>query len=186
MVHSEPKIAPRMGRQVPQGDDRERLVCGHCSYVVYENPKIVVGCIAFWEDRVLLCRRAISPRKGLWTLPAGYLELGETTEDGAKREAWEEARAHVELGALFSIYNLPHVSQVQLLYHATLTTPHVAAGPESEEVGLFTWQEVPWDALAFPTVRWALEAIRRDPGRVGGPPHTNPVTDYERILETDP
>ena len=143
-------------RTVPEGDDHERLVCPDCGFISYENPKVVVGSVCTWEDRILLCRRAIDPRSGFWTLPAGYLELNETTEDGARREAWEEARATLEIDALLAVYNIPRISQIQLIYRARLTSADVAAGPESEEVGLFAWDDIPWDDLAFPSVRWAL------------------------------
>ncbi len=150
---------PRV-RTVPAGDDRERLVCPDCGYIAYQNPLIVVGSVATWRDRILLCRRAIPPRRGFWTLPAGYLEQHETTEDGAVREAWEEARARVTIIDLLALFNLPHISQVQLIYRARLDAPEIVAGRESLEVALLGWDEIPWDALAFPTVRWALDAHR--------------------------
>lgn len=143
-------------KTVPDGDDRERLVCPDCGYISYDNPKVVVGTVALWGERILLCRRAIGPRLGYWTIPAGYLELNETTAEGALREAWEEARATIQLNALLAVYNIPRISQVQLIYRGRLVTPEVAAGPESQEVGLFDWADIPWDELAFPSVRWAL------------------------------
>lgn len=151
---------PEFRRTVPAGDDRERLVCETCGFVHYENPKLVVGSVALWQGRILLCRRAIAPRRGLWTLPAGFLELNETTEAGARREAWEEARARIEIDRLFAVYNILRISQVQLFYRARLATPDVAAGDESIEVALYHWEEIPWDELAFPSVRWALEHHR--------------------------
>jgi ADP-ribose pyrophosphatase YjhB (NUDIX family) len=160
---------------VPPGDDRERLICPDCGYVAYENPKIVVGSVATWGDRVLLCRRSIEPRRGFWTLPAGFLELGETPEEGARREAWEEARARLELEGLLAVYTIRRISQVQMFFRASLSIPEVAAGPESEEVALFDWGEVPWDELAFPTVHWALDAHARWSGRALGQPETNPT-----------
>jgi len=146
----------RFERRVPEGDDRERLVCVDCGFVRYDNPRVVVGSVATWGDRVLLCRRAIEPRKGLWTLPAGFLELGEPVAEGAKREAREEACAELELDCVLAVYTIPHISQVQIFYRARLVDPDVAAGPESEEVALFRWEEIPWDEIAFPSVRWAL------------------------------
>jgi ADP-ribose pyrophosphatase YjhB (NUDIX family) len=143
-------------RRVPEGDNRERLVCADCGFIQYENPKVVVGSVARWGDKLLLCRRAIPPRKGFWTLPAGYLELNETASDGAVREAWEEARARIAIDALLAVYNIPRISQVQLIFRAELTSPDVEAGPESAEVGLFTWDEIPWKDIAFPSVHWAL------------------------------
>ncbi len=153
----DPNNGPRL-YQIPDGDDRERLTCPDCGYIAYENPRIVVGVVARAEDeRILLCRRAIEPRIGYWTLPAGYMELNETAEDGAKRESWEEARAQLELTGLLAVYSLARIHQVQLIYRAVLTDPHVEAGPESQEVGLFHYDELPWDELAFPTVEWALK-----------------------------
>ena len=152
-------------RSIPDGDSRERLVCPDCGFISYDNPKVVVGSVAVWEEKILLCRRAIPPRTGLWTLPAGYLELNETTEAGAAREAWEEARARIAIDGLLAVYNIPRISQVQLIYRARLLSPDVAAGPESEAVGLFAWDEIPWDELAFPSVHWALGHFREAAGR---------------------
>lgn len=160
-------------RMIPPGDERERLVCADCGYVAYTNPLVVVGSVALWGDRILLCRRAIEPRRGLWTLPAGFLEEGETTIEGATREAWEEARARIEIDALLAVYDLPRISQVQILYRARLIAPEIAPGPESAEVGLFTWDEVPWPDLAFPTVAWALDDYRQRIGRTDFAPGGN-------------
>lgn len=164
----------RFVRRVPDGDDRERRVCSDCGFVDYENPKIVVGAVVSHGDRLLLCRRAIEPRRGFWTLPAGYLELGEATEVGAAREAWEEARAEIEIDQLLAVYSIPRISQVQLIYRARLARPEFSAGPESEEVGLFAWDEIPWDRIAFPSVHWALAAWDESRGRTGFAPYTNP------------
>jgi ADP-ribose pyrophosphatase YjhB (NUDIX family) len=143
-------------RAVPEGDDRERLVCPDCGFVNYENPKVVVGAVVSWQDRILLCRRAIPPRKGFWTLPAGYMEVNETAAEGAVREAMEEACADIEIETVLAVYSIPRISQVQVIYRARLVSPDIAAGPESEEVGLFRWDDIPWGDLAFPSVRWAL------------------------------
>jgi ADP-ribose pyrophosphatase YjhB (NUDIX family) len=145
---------------IPEGDNRERMVCPDCGFINYENPKIVVGAVCVWQERFLLCRRAINPRRGFWTLPAGYLELNEATAAGAIREAWEEAQAHIAIDGLLAIYDIPRISQVQLIYRAHLDTPDFAAGPESLEVRLFAWEEIPWEELAFPSVRWALDHYR--------------------------
>jgi len=150
-----PRRPDNFTRRIPDGDNRPRLVCDSCGFISYENPKIVVGSVCTTGDRVLLCRRAIEPRRGYWTLPAGYLETHETTMAGAMREAMEEACARIEIDSLLAVYNIPRISQVQVIYRARLLS-EVAAGPESEEVGLFRWSEIPWDDLAFPTVRWAL------------------------------
>lgn len=147
-------------RRVPLGDDRERLICESCGFIHYENPKIVVGSVAHHGGRILLCRRSIPPREGYWTLPAGYLELGETPEAGAQREAWEEACARMEIEQLLGVYSITRISQVQLIYRARLVDANVAAGPESAEVDLFTWANIPWETIAFPSVHWALTDYR--------------------------
>lgn len=160
-----PACAGPIELRVPPGEDRPRHVCQACGRIHYQNPRVVVGAVCTWEERILLCRRAIDPRKGFWTLPAGFLEQGESTADGAKREAWEEARARLEVKDLLALYDLPHISQVQVFFRAPLVSGDVAPGPESLEVGLFAWDEIPWDDLAFPTVHWALryfQATRHD------------------------
>ena len=143
-------------RIVPEGDNRERQICELCGFVAYENPRIVVGSVVRHDGRILLCRRAIEPRLGFWTLPAGYLELHETPEEGAMREAAEEATARIALAGLLAVYTIRRLSQVQLFYRARLTEPAIAPGPESLELGLFAWHEIPWGDLAFPSVGWAL------------------------------
>jgi ADP-ribose pyrophosphatase YjhB (NUDIX family) len=164
-------------RTIPAGDTHERLVCADCGYIHYENPKIVVGSVVAAGERVMLCRRAINPRKGFWTLPAGYLELNESAADGAVREAWEEARARIALDALLAVYSIPRISQVQLIYRARLVEPGFAAGPESEEVALFDWDRIPWNELAFPSVRWALGHFRETRGLATFAPRVNPPED---------
>jgi ADP-ribose pyrophosphatase YjhB (NUDIX family) len=161
-------------RTVPEGDTRERLVCAECGFIHYENPKIVVGSVIALGEQVMLCRRAINPRKGFWTLPAGYLELNESAADGALREAWEEARARIALDALLAVYSIPRISQIQLIYRARLVEPGFAAGPESEEVALFDWDRIPWNDLAFPSVHWALGHFRETRGLVTFAPRVNP------------
>src|SRR5262249_15756389 len=143
-------------------------------YIAYENPKVVVGSVCLWEGKILLCRRAINPRSGFWTLPAGYMELNETSLDGARREAWEEAGATIEIERLLAVYNIPRLSQVQLIYLARLTSPRIEAGPESAEVGLFGWTDIPWSDIAFPSVRWALEHYRAGMGEAGYAVQANP------------
>lgn len=158
------RFCPNCGSPVelrrPEGDDRERHVCPNCGAIHYHNPKIVVGSVCLLGDRLLLCRRAIEPRAGFWTIPAGYMELDETAEDGARREAWEEARARIEIEGLLAVYSVKRINQVQLLYRARLLDPAVAAGPESLEVMLVGWDEIPWNDLAFPTVHWVLQRAR--------------------------
>ncbi len=161
-------------RTVPPDDDRERSVCASCGFVDYQNPKIVVGSVATFGNKILLCRRAIEPRKGYWTLPAGYLELGETAEEGALREAWEEARARLTLNRLLAVYSVPRISQVQLMFRATLVSPDVSAGPESAAVALFEWDDIPWPDLAFPTVGWALRHFNETRDKNDFPPFSNP------------
>lgn len=168
-----PACGPRHW-QVPPGDDRLRLTCPDCGYVAYENPLIIVGSVAVWEERILLCRRAIPPRCGYWTLPAGFMELQETTQEGAAREAREEAGARIRVGGLLAVYNLPRISQVHLIYQADLLCPEIAAGPESLEVGLFSWAAIPWGELAFPTVAWALRAWKAHRETPGALPVGNP------------
>jgi ADP-ribose pyrophosphatase YjhB (NUDIX family) len=151
---------------VPDGDTHERLVCPDCGYIAYDNPKIVAGAVCVWEDRVLLCRRAIEPRLGHWTIPAGFMELGETVAEGAAREVWEEACARVEIGDFLGIYEIAHISQIYMIYRARMTAPDFASSVESSEVDLFAWDQIPWDDLAFPSVHWALERFREGSGPV--------------------
>ena len=159
MTEPDPLRGPSV-RRIPEGDNRERMICAECGFVLYDNPKIVVGSVPHWGERILMCRRAIHPRRGYWTLPAGYLELNEATSAGAEREAFEEAEARIEIEGLLAIYDIPRISQVQLIYRARLIDEAVAAGPESLEVALFGWDEIPWDQIAFPSVRWALQHDR--------------------------
>src|SRR5262249_29602099 len=136
---------------------------------------IVVGSVVLWQGRVLLCRRAINPRRGYWTLPAGYLEVNESAAEGAQREALEEAQAHITIDGLLAVYSIPRISQVQLIYHARLIDPAIAAGPESLEVGLFSWDEIPWPDLAFPSVKWALDHFREMAASRDFAARSNPV-----------
>jgi ADP-ribose pyrophosphatase YjhB (NUDIX family) len=159
--------------EVPPGEDRLRRVCQTCGFIDYINPRIVTGVVALKGNRILLCRRAIDPRKGFWTLPAGFLELGESVEQGAMREAREEAQAELELRGLLAVYSIPRIGQVQIFYRASLLN-EPAPGPESLEVMLAAWDEIPWKELAFPSVRWALEHHRASEGQVGFAPFGNP------------
>ena len=169
-------LTPSFSKIVPEGDDRERNVCTRCGFIDYQNPKIVVGSVATnTEGEILLCKRAIEPRRGYWTLPAGYMELGESAEQGATREAWEEARAKLELDQVLAIYSVPRISQVQIMYRAKLSNPEsISAGPESEDVRLVTWEDIPWTELAFPTVYWALNHHREVLGKERFTPFSNP------------
>ena len=152
----------------------ERHVCAVCGNIHYINPKIVVGSVCSWDGRILLCRRAIEPRRGFWTIPAGYLEEHETPLDGAMREAREEACAEIKIDALLAVYSVPRISQVQLIYRASLTAPNFAPGEESLETKLVTWEEIPWDDLAFPSVHWSLNHHRAVEGRTQFAPFANP------------
>ena len=148
--------------RVPAGDTRLRAVCTRCETIHYVNPKMVLGTIPVWEDQVLLCRRAIEPRLGMWTLPAGFMEVGESTADGAMRETLEEAGAQVELDSLFSVFDIPHVDQVHLFYLARLKNLDFAAGPESLEVRLFREHDIPWHTIAFRTITATLKFYFHD------------------------
>lgn len=148
--------APQFSRRRLEGDDRDRSVCDRCGFVDYVNPRIVVGAVVAVGEQILLCRRAIEPRRGFWTLPAGYMESGETIEEAIKREAQEEACADLALDRVLAIYTIARISQVQILYRASLAQPGFAPGPESLEVALFEFDAIPWSELAFPTVHWAL------------------------------
>lgn len=150
---------------VPEDDNRERYVCTQCDTIHYQNPKIVAGCIPEWENRVLLCRRAIEPRHGLWTLPAGFMELGETTLEAAVRETMEEANARVDVEDLYMVINLPHVDQVYMIFRSRLRDTNYFPGPESHEVELFEREQIPWEELAFPTIRETLRYYYRDRDR---------------------
>lgn len=170
-----PVQPPRFVKKVPSGDNMERSVCAACGFVDYENPKIVVGSVVAHEGKILLCKRAIEPRRGFWTLPAGYLEQHETAEAGAMREALEEACATIEIDRLLAVYSIPRISQVQLMFRARLASPDIAAGPESEAVDLYAWKDIPWPDLAFPSVGWALRHYRETMGREGFAPFSNPA-----------
>ncbi len=156
--------------QIPADDTRERHVCPACGTIHYQNPKMVVGSIPIWEKdgevSVLLCKRAIEPRYGYWTLPAGFMENNETSSQGAQRETQEEAGANIDLHELFSILNVPHVNQVHLFYRATLLDINYLAGTESLDVQLFTEQEIPWKEIAFPTVSHTLKFLFEDLAKV--------------------
>jgi ADP-ribose/FAD diphosphatase len=153
---------------VPPGEDRARACCPGCGAVHYQNPKTVVGCLVEHEGRLLLCRRAIEPARGRWTLPAGFLELEESLPEGAARETREEACAEVEVLAPHAVFDLLHIGQIYALFRARLLRPEVAAGPESLEVRWFEQGELPFDQLAFPVIHFALERYLDDQ-RAGGP-----------------
>ena len=164
-----------VGYRIPDDDNRERAVCAACGEIHYENPLNVVGTVPVWGDQVLLCRRAIEPRYGLWTLPAGFMELGESTQDGALRETEEEAGARVEMQGLYTVLNVVRVGQVHLFYRARLLDVDFAPGTETLEARLFFEHEVPWDQIAFRTVRETLQHFFADRGSGQFPVHCGDI-----------
>ena len=151
-----------VSQRVPDGDNRPRHVCDDCGTVHYSNPNNVCGAILSWGEKILLCKRAIEPRYGLWTLPAGFMENGETVAEAAARESMEEANAVARELDLFGVFSLPHISQVYLMFHGELATDAVSPGHESLETGLFAEHEIPWDELAFPVVNYSLQLYLQD------------------------
>ena len=173
---------PRFERRVPVGDTRDRLVCLDCGHVAYENPKVVVGSIIVSDGGVLMCRRAIEPRLGFWTLPAGYLELGETVEEGARREALEEACATIALDGILGVYSISRIGQVQVIFRARFDgAPAFAPGEESLDVRLFRPADIPRAEIAFPSVHWALDAWERAGCAALGAPEGNPDGDKRGV-----
>ena len=156
------KCGGSVSEQIPDGDDRLRHVCISCGAIHYDNPRVIVGCIVEHEDKVLLCKRAIKPRANYWTLPAGFMENGETTLQGAARETWEEARARVEAQQLYRLFDVPNISQVYMFYRARLVDGEYGVGPESTEVGLFAENEIPWREIAFPVIYHTLKEFFHD------------------------
>ncbi len=152
----------KVTQRIPEGDSLERAVCDACNLVHYQNPKIVVGCLPTLGDKILICKRAIEPRYGLWTLPAGYMENDESASEGAAREAMEEANARVEIEDLYTVYSIPHISQVYMMFRARLVDANVSPGIESLEVKLVTEAEIPWDQLAFAMAKRTLEHFFED------------------------
>jgi ADP-ribose pyrophosphatase YjhB (NUDIX family) len=163
--------------KIPADDDRERHVCSACETIHYINPKVIVGCLPVVGDRILLCKRAIEPRYGKWTLPAGFMENGETSAAGAARETWEEAAAKAIDLVLYRIFDVPHISQVYLFYRCGIENDAFGVGPESLESGLFSEEQIPWDELAFPVVREMLREFLDD-RRAGLYPIRNSVIEY--------
>ena len=168
------KSQPDFYLAIPEGDDKERRICRQCNFIDYQNPKIVAGSVVRSQNnQILLCKRAIEPRRGFWTLPAGFMELGESVEQAAMREAMEEACAKIEIEQLLAAYSVPRIGQVQIMFTARLVSD-VAVGPESEEVRLFDWADIPWSELAFPTVVWALTHFAKIRHAGPFPPFANP------------
>ena len=147
---------------VPPNDDRPRFVCKNCGTVHYQNPRLVVGCIPIWQDKILFCLRDIEPRRGKWTLPAGYLENGETVMEGARRESLEETGAKLDRLAPYLLFDIPHINQLYLMFRARMKSPDFHRTKESAQVRLFDAQEIPWDEIAFPVIEETLQIYLAD------------------------
>jgi ADP-ribose pyrophosphatase YjhB (NUDIX family) len=173
------KFCPSCGHpvnfEIPPGDHLPRHVCPACQTIHYQNPRIITGCIPLWEDKILICKRAIEPRHGYWTVPAGFMENGETVQDGAAREAQEEALADVEIGSLLAVINVVHTHQVHMLFRARLRNLDFGVGPESLEVKLIRTEEIPWSELAFQSVRFGLERFLEDRAARREPVHIHTI-----------
>jgi ADP-ribose pyrophosphatase YjhB (NUDIX family) len=165
--------------RVPPGDNLPRAVCTVCGVIHYENPRIVVGCVPEWQGRILLCRRAIMPRRGYWTTPAGFMEKGESLQAAAARETLEEAEARVQIGSLLSISHVLHAAQVHVSFRARLLADHYGVGAETLEVGLYEEAAIPWDQIAFPSITFALRCFFEDRHAARESLHFN---DIERAL----
>lgn len=152
----------KVKQEIPEMDDRLRFICPDCEIIHYENPKVVVGSVPVYQEKVLLCKRGIEPQKGLWTLPAGFMENGESTLEGARRETFEEAGASFRGGKLYRLFDIPYINQVYLFYLAELDSPEYSVGIESLEVGLYSEEEIPWDDLAFPIIHDVLKEYFKD------------------------
>jgi ADP-ribose pyrophosphatase YjhB (NUDIX family) len=152
----------RVELRVPDGDNMPRFVCVSCGTIHYQNPRVIVGCIPEHDGKLLLCRRAIQPRLGFWTFPAGFMENGESLESGAARECWEEAQARVDIGSLVAVVTVIHAEQVHVMFRARLAEPGYAAGPESLEVALFAPEDSPWKDIAFRSIDFALRRYLED------------------------
>ena len=162
MIHFCPQCGENVAFIIPPGDSLPRHVCSSCGHIHYENPRLIVGCVAEWEGQILLCRRAIEPRRGFWTLPAGFMENGETTAEAAARETYEEAGARISIDAPFALISIAAINQVHLFYRARLTAPVYAAGEESLEVALVEPEAIPWDDLAFRSIAECLQRYLDD------------------------
>lgn len=148
---------------VPEGDNRKRAVCSNCNTIHYQNPRIIAGTLPVFENRILLCKRAIEPRLGYWTLPAGFMEENESLEEGALRETYEEAGINLKCGQLLASISVPFISQVHVFFHAEMQSPeHAESTSESLEVKLFSFDDIPWEEIAFPTVKKTLKNFLQD------------------------
>jgi len=172
-----------VSHKIPQGDNLPRYVCDDCNTVHYQNPKIIAGCIAEWDNKILLCKRAIEPRYGYWTLPAGFMENGETTVEGAAREATEEANATVINMSLYCSFSIPHISQVYLMFRGELEQGHASPGDESLEVALLDEADIPWEQLAFPVMHETLSLYFEDRRKGSFQVHSGDIIrDNNRII----
>ena len=162
--------------RIPAGDDRLRQVCDHCDIIHYSNPLLIVGCVAEHEGKVLLCKRAIEPRAGYWTLPAGFMENGESSVQGAERETWEEACARVADQQLYRLFDVPYINQVYMFYRARLVDGQYGAGAESLAADLFDEADVPWQDIAFPVVYHTLREYFCDRDQQSWPVRSSTIT----------
>lgn len=167
--------------RIPEGDNLPRYICEHCDIIHYQNPKLVVGCLPVWKDQVLLCKRAIEPSYGLWTLPAGFMENQESLEQAALRESDEEANANLEIENLYSVISLPHINQIYVLYRAKLLDLDFYAGHESLDVQLFNEEDIPWEQLAFKTIEGTLRHFFEDRKQGRFLVHNSVVSKHNRL-----
>jgi ADP-ribose pyrophosphatase YjhB (NUDIX family) len=179
------QCSEKVSLKIPADDNMPRYICDACNTIHYQNPKIVTGCIPVYQQQILLCKRAIEPRYGLWTLPAGFMENKETLPAAAIRETWEEAQAKVTDLSLYSVYSIPHISQVYMIFMATMNEAVYSAGLESLEVELFNEQDIPWQQFAFPVIVKTLQQFFRDRSSNNGYPlHTAEITPQDIIEMT--
>ena len=167
--------------RIPEGDNLPRYVCEHCDIIHYQNPKLVVGCLPVYKEQILLCKRAIEPSYGLWTLPAGFMENQESLEEAALRESREEANANLEIEDIYSVISLPHINQIYVLYRAKLLDLDFYAGIESLEVQLFDEKDIPWEQLAFKTIERTLKQFFEDRKNDIFPTHTSVISKRNRL-----
>ena len=169
--------------RIPEGDNLPRFICDHCDIIHYQNPKLVVGCLPVWNEQILLCKRAIAPSYGLWTLPAGFMENQESLEEAALRESREEANANLDIHNIYSVISLPHINQIYVLYRAKLLDLDFYAGPESLDVQLFNEADIPWEQLAFKTIERTLKQYFEDRKQNTFPTHTSVISRRNRLGE---
>ena len=167
--------------RIPEGDNLPRFICENCDTIHYQNPKLVVGCLPVWNEQILLCKRAIEPSYGLWTLPAGFMENQESLEEAALRESHEEANANLEIEDIYSVISLPHINQIYVLYRAKLLDLDFYAGPESLDVQLFNEEDIPWEQLAFKTIEHTLKHFYKDRKQDGFSIHTGVISKRNRL-----